>query len=80
MFNQRFYALFNYCSFLGFGSRALLPYAQALLRFPAHIQQVSFFSGTFLTATLASFPDPRRECIYVVDSETFGVLLCDQDT
>lgn len=27
-------------SFLGHGSRALLPYAQAMLRFPAHIQQV----------------------------------------
>jgi len=27
-------------SFLGHGSRALLPYSQAMLRFPAHIQQV----------------------------------------
>ena len=27
-------------SFLGYPSRALLPYAQALMRFPAHIQQV----------------------------------------
>jgi glucose-6-phosphate isomerase len=32
-------------TFLGFGSRALLPYAQALLRFPAHIQQVSMESN-----------------------------------
>ena len=32
-------------SFLGCGSRALLPYAQALLRFPAHIQQVDMESN-----------------------------------
>mmetsp|Transcript_7208 Transcript_7208/g.25754 ORF Transcript_7208/g.25754 Transcript_7208/m.25754 type:complete len:563 (-) Transcript_7208:196-1884(-) len=32
-------------SFLGYGSRALLPYAQALLRFPAHIQQVDMESN-----------------------------------
>lgn len=27
-------------SFLGHASRAVLPYSQALLRFPAHLQQV----------------------------------------
>jgi glucose-6-phosphate isomerase len=32
-------------SFLGFGTRALLPYSQALLRFPAHIQQVDMESN-----------------------------------
>jgi len=32
-------------SFLGYPSRALLPYAQALLRFPAHIQQVDMESN-----------------------------------
>jgi glucose-6-phosphate isomerase len=32
-------------SFLGFSSRALLPYSQALLRLPAHIQQVSMESN-----------------------------------
>jgi glucose-6-phosphate isomerase len=32
-------------TFLGFPSRALLPYAQALLRLPAHIQQVSMESN-----------------------------------
>jgi glucose-6-phosphate isomerase len=32
-------------SFLGHASRALLPYAQALLRFPAHIQQVDMESN-----------------------------------
>jgi len=32
-------------TFLGFGSRALLPYSQALLRLPAHIQQVSMESN-----------------------------------
>lgn len=32
-------------SFLGFPSRALLPYAQALLRLPAHIQQVDMESN-----------------------------------
>jgi glucose-6-phosphate isomerase len=32
-------------SFLGYSSRALLPYSQALLRFPAHIQQVDMESN-----------------------------------
>lgn len=32
-------------SFLGHGARALLPYSQALLRFPAHIQQVDMESN-----------------------------------
>lgn len=32
-------------TFLGFSSRALLPYSQALLRFPAHIQQVDMESN-----------------------------------
>lgn len=32
-------------SFLGYGVRALLPYAQGLLRFPAHIQQVDMESN-----------------------------------
>lgn len=32
-------------SFLGYGARALLPYSQALLRFPAHIQQVDMESN-----------------------------------
>lgn len=32
-------------TFLGYGSRALLPYSQALLRFPAHIQQVDMESN-----------------------------------
>jgi len=32
-------------SFLGHGVRALLPYSQALLRFPAHIQQVDMESN-----------------------------------
>jgi glucose-6-phosphate isomerase len=32
-------------SFLGYSSRALLPYSQALLRLPAHIQQVSMESN-----------------------------------
>jgi glucose-6-phosphate isomerase len=32
-------------SFLGHSSRALLPYSQALLRFPAHIQQVDMESN-----------------------------------
>lgn len=27
-------------SFMGYNSRALIPYAQALLRLPAHIQQL----------------------------------------
>lgn len=30
-------------TFLGHETRAILPYAQALLRFPAHIQQVYLF-------------------------------------
>ena len=33
------------CRFLGYGSRALLPYSQALLRLPAHIQQVRFYAN-----------------------------------
>ena len=33
-------------TFLGHGSRALLPYSQALLRFPAHIQQVDSESAS----------------------------------
>ena len=32
-------------TFLGYSSRALLPYSQALLRFPAHIQQVDMESN-----------------------------------
>jgi len=32
-------------SFLGYSTRALLPYSQALLRFPAHIQQVDMESN-----------------------------------
>ena len=32
-------------TFLGHGVRALLPYSQALLRFPAHIQQVDMESN-----------------------------------
>jgi len=32
-------------SFLGYSARALLPYAQPLLRFPAHIQQVDMESN-----------------------------------
>ena len=32
-------------TFLGYGTRALLPYAQALKRFPAHIQQVDMESN-----------------------------------
>jgi glucose-6-phosphate isomerase len=32
-------------TFLGYGSRALLPYSQALIRLPAHIQQVSMESN-----------------------------------
>ena len=32
-------------SFLGYSARALLPYSQALLRFPAHIQQVDMESN-----------------------------------
>lgn len=32
-------------TFLGFGARALLPYSQALLRLPAHIQQVDMESN-----------------------------------
>lgn len=32
-------------SFLGYSTRALLPYCQALLRFPAHIQQVDMESN-----------------------------------
>lgn len=32
-------------SFLGYAARALLPYAQPLLRFPAHIQQVDMESN-----------------------------------
>ncbi|CAB9501863.1 Glucose-6-phosphate isomerase [Seminavis robusta] len=32
-------------TFLGYGTRALLPYAQALRRFPAHIQQVDMESN-----------------------------------
>jgi glucose-6-phosphate isomerase len=32
-------------SFLGYTTRAILPYSQALLRFPAHIQQVSMESN-----------------------------------
>lgn len=31
-------------TFLGHETRAILPYAQALLRFPAHIQQVTTVS------------------------------------
>lgn len=37
-------------SFMGYNSRALIPYAQALLRLPAHIQQldmeVRYFYGS----------------------------------
>lgn len=32
-------------TFLGYSTRALLPYCQALLRFPAHIQQVDMESN-----------------------------------
>ena len=32
-------------SFLGFGTKALLPYSQALLRFAAHVQQVDMESN-----------------------------------
>jgi glucose-6-phosphate isomerase len=32
-------------TFLGHATRAILPYAQALLRFPAHIQQVDMESN-----------------------------------
>lgn len=39
-------------TFLGYGARALLPYSQALLRFPAHIQQVDMESnGKRVTAS-----------------------------
>ncbi len=39
-------------TFLGHASRALLPYSQALLRFPAHIQQVDMESnGKRVTVT-----------------------------
>jgi glucose-6-phosphate isomerase len=34
-------------SFMGFNARAILPYSQALLRFAAHIQQVSCESSVF---------------------------------
>ena len=48
-------------SFLKYSSRALLPYAQALVRFAAHIQQVSAVLWRFhllvlqLTYILATF-------------------------
>ena len=32
-------------TFLGYSCRAILPYSQALLRFPAHIQQVDMESN-----------------------------------
>ena len=32
-------------TFLGFSSRALLPYSQALMRLPAHVQQVDMESN-----------------------------------
>ena len=38
-------------SFMGYPSRALLPYSQALLRFPAHIQQVDMESNGKRTST-----------------------------
>lgn len=45
-------------TFLGFSSRALLPYSQALLRFPAHIQQVDMESnGKRVTLDGTVLPD-----------------------
>jgi len=36
-------------SFMGYNSRALIPYAQALLRLPAHIQQLDMEVRSFLS-------------------------------
>lgn len=44
-------------SFLGHASRAVLPYSQALLRFPAHLQQVDMESNG-KSVNLAGVPLP----------------------
>ena len=39
-------------SFMGYNSRALIPYAQALLRLPAHIQQLDMEVRHFMLILL----------------------------
>ena len=39
-------------SFMGYNSRALIPYAQALLRLPAHIQQLDMEVRYFMLILL----------------------------
>ena len=37
-------------SFMGYSARTTLPYAEALLKLPAHIQQLDMEVSTFLTS------------------------------
>jgi glucose-6-phosphate isomerase len=52
-------------TFLGYTTRAILPYSQALLRFPAHIQQVSMESnGKRVSSDGTTLPFQAGEIIF----------------
>jgi len=57
-------AVWNH-TFLGHSTRAVLPYSQALLRFPAHVQQLSMESnGKRVSARGDVLPFPSGEIIF----------------
>lgn len=43
-------------SFMGYNSRALIPYAQALLRLPAHIQQLDMEVRVHIPVSVVTCP------------------------
>lgn len=52
-------------SFLGHGAQAVLPYSQALLRFPAHLQQVNMESnGKFVNLAGSPLPFSTGEIVF----------------
>lgn len=53
-------------TFLGYGSRALLPYSQALLRFAAHIQQVSQSVHQSMAPCFCRASRPAYGCGYML--------------
>lgn len=59
-------------SFMGFSSNALLPYCQALLRFPAHIQQVSMESNGKRVTLQGEVVDYPTEQVYFGEPGTNG--------
>ena len=64
-------------TFLGHGSRALLPYQQALHRFAAHIQQVDMESnGKSIDRQGSPCPSPPGKSILVNRAPTPSIASC----